>query len=99
MTQKEWEKAHYERLKAEHKCAKCHVQDERTLSGKTLCEVCAEIQRVFDRKKASIKKNDGLEIKPKRKSTLAQHIKEANARGMSYGKYVAMIGGKMNENY
>ena len=92
MTQKEWEKAHYEKLKAEHKCAKCHAQDERTLSGKTLCEVCAEIQRVLDRKKPSAKKNDGLDIKPKMKSTLAQHVREADALSVSYGTYIAMIG-------
>ena len=34
----------YYRLKAEHRCTNCGDQDERTLSGKTLCVPCAEFR-------------------------------------------------------
>lgn len=35
-------KERYERLKAEHCCVRCGIQDDRTLSGKVYCELCSK---------------------------------------------------------
>lgn len=40
-------RARYARLKAEHRCVLCGAQDERTLSGMTRCEKCAQSEKDY----------------------------------------------------
>lgn len=46
----------YQRLKSEHRCTFCGKQDDRTLSGKTLCIICASKKdQYYARNKEKIK--------------------------------------------
>ncbi len=39
---RKYARARHQQRREEHRCFNCNVQDERTLSGKAYCAVCAE---------------------------------------------------------
>lgn len=47
---REQQKRYREKCKREHRCVACGKSDERTLSGRIRCEVCAEKQRQSNKK-------------------------------------------------
>lgn len=49
---KEYTKQRYHRLKEEKRCTNCGKQDERTLSGKTMCQSCERNEKTYREKYA-----------------------------------------------
>ena len=74
------------KMKAEHKCIICGKVDERTLSGKTTCNVCFEKQkesRICH--KPRMKRHQMVSTMDK----LYKLARLATAEGLTYGQYVA----------
>ena len=74
------------KMKAENKCIICGKVDERTLSGKTTCNVCFEKQKESRIcRKPRAKKHKRVSTMPK----IYEITKLATAESLSYGQYVA----------
>lgn len=74
------------KMKAEHKCIICGKVDERTLSGKTTCNICFGKQkenRICH--KPHMKRHQIVSTMPK----IYEITKLATAEGLTYGQYVA----------
>lgn len=74
------------KMKAEHKCIICGKVDERTLSGKTTCNICFGKQkenRIC--RKPRMKRHQIVSTMDK----LYKLARLATAEGLSYGQYVA----------
>lgn len=74
------------KMKSEHRCTACGQADQRTLSGKVYCTLCAETNRKRMHKYYELKKHKKKMI-PMAK--IYETVRLANAEGLTYGKYVA----------
>ena len=72
------------KMKAEHKCIICGKVDERTLSGKAYCTVCAEKNRLYMREHCKTKKRSKNAMQK-----ISEIVRLATAEGLTYGQYVA----------
>lgn len=72
------------KMRAEHRCYACGEADERTLSGKAYCTVCAEKNRLYAREYHRAKKRSKNAMQK-----ISEIVRLATAEGLSYGQYVA----------
>lgn len=72
------------KMKAEHRCLACGKADERTLSGKAYCTVCAEKNRLYMCEYHRAKKRSKNAMQK-----ISEIVRLATAEGLSYGQYVA----------
>lgn len=72
------------KMRAEHRCTACGKADERTLSGKAYCTVCAEKNRLYMREHHRAKKRSKNNMQK-----ISEIARLATAEGLSYGQYVA----------
>lgn len=72
------------KMRAEHRCTACGKADERTLSGKAYCTVCAEKNRLYMREHHRAKKRSKNNMQK-----ISEIVRLATAEGLTYGQYVA----------
>lgn len=72
------------KMRAEHRCTACGKADERTLSGKAYCTVCAEKNRLYMREHCRAKKRSKNNMQK-----ISEIVRLATAEGLTYGQYVA----------
>lgn len=71
-------------MKAEHRCLACGKADERTLTGRAYCTICAEKNRLYMREHHRAKKRSKNNMQK-----ISEIARLATAEGLSYGQYVA----------
>lgn len=87
MTNAEYKKSRYEKMKELHNCTYCGGQDERTLAGYTRCSACAEKCR--QRAKSRIRSRKRKQKVKMQNLSVYEMARLATAEGLSYGQYVA----------